>query len=300
MIYNFLVIPNPIKFVSKPEYFFHPVQVFRRLAHIGKPIPTQATIRLPWGAAIQVHTGENVGSDIYHYGIFDKIVPEAIWRLLDNGETAMDVGANIGQNTSVMAHRTGTAGLVYAFEPHPQTFLQLKANHALWKGRMTNGIQLENLGLGAKQADAFLYTDSPFLSGSALHDQASQTKKSFKVHVETLDIFVKGQIGVCKIDVEGHELKVLIGAEEALSRHAIRDIIFEDFQPKPSPVTEFLRLHGFTVFELHSTWLKPRLIPLVKNSAAKPGFSFNFLATLDSARAVNRFRLPGWRCLLNL
>lgn len=295
------MIPNPIKFVSKPEYFFRPGQMFRRLARIGRPVPPQAVVRLPWGAVVQVHTDENVGSDIYHYGIFDKIVPEAIWRLLDPGETAFDVGANIGQNSSIMACRVGLQGVVHAFEPHPITFAQLKKNQAGWTDLQWGRVKLHNLGLGPKSTTAFLYTEAPFLSGSALHEQAAVDKEQINVKVDPMDVFVDGKIGVCKIDVEGHELGVLQGAENTLARREIRDILFEDFNPKPSPVTVFLEQHGFKLFELHDTWLKPRLMPMnVSLPANLRGFSSNYLATLDAARAVARFRSAGWHCLLNL
>jgi FkbM family methyltransferase len=296
-------MPNPLKYFSKPEYILRPSQTLKRLARIGKPVPELATVRLPWGAIVTVHTGENVGCEIYHHGIFDKIVPEAIWRLLDGGETAVDVGANIGQNTSVMAQRVGSNGLVYAFEPHPKNYVQLKANHVQWDEQRFGKVQIENFGLGSKKMDdAFIYTDSPYLSGSALHDQAPQDKRKdyAKVRVEMFDAFIAEKIGVCKIDVEGHELEVLKGAKNALERHAIRDVIFEDFNSKPSPVTEFLEQHGFAIFELHDGWPKPRLVPLDLKNIVKRGFSSNYLATLDAARAVKRFRSPGWRCLLNL
>jgi FkbM family methyltransferase len=290
---------NPITFLKKPEYLLRPSQTLRRLARIGKPTPRQATVRLPWGATVEVQTGENVGSDIYHYGIFDKIVPEAIWRLLDSGETAFDVGANIGQNSSVMAQRVGKSGIVHAFEPHPRTFAQLKNNRAGWTAPQSGVVQLHNLGLGPKPATAFLYTESPFLSGSALHEQSAADKEQIQVAVQPLDAFATGKIGVCKIDVEGHELAVLQGAEQTLNRQGIRDIVFEDFNPKPSPVTTFLEQHGFTLFELHDTWRKPRLVPLhITAFPTHPGFSSNYLATLEPDRAVQRFQMAGWRCLV--
>src|SRR5437762_1192733 len=94
---------NPLQFFSKPEYFWRPPQVLRRFVRIWRPQPVEDTVTLPWGLPLRVNTRENIGSEIYHYGIFDKIVPEAIARLIDPGEWAVEVGANIGQNCSLMA-----------------------------------------------------------------------------------------------------------------------------------------------------------------------------------------------------
>ena len=125
-----------------------PSQTLQRFMRIGKPVPGFAIVQLPWGAKIGVHPNENVGSEIYHYGIFDKIVPEAIWRLLDHGDTAFEIGANIGQNCSLMAAKVGRDGHVLAFEPHPEIFAELKANCALAKQLNWASIQLENVALG--------------------------------------------------------------------------------------------------------------------------------------------------------
>ena len=89
---------NIINLLRRPEYFFHPIQIFRRMASANKELPKVKTVKLPWGAEISVRLKENLGSAIYWYGIHDRIVPETIWRLMDRGETGIDIGANIGQN----------------------------------------------------------------------------------------------------------------------------------------------------------------------------------------------------------
>ncbi len=300
-----MILPNPFKCFSKPEYFLRPRQICRRLARIGKPLPAQATVRLPWGALVQVYTGENIGSAIYHHGIFDKVVPESIWRLLDMGECAVEVGANLGQNSSLMAFKAGRGGRVMAFEPHAEIFNELKCNHARSQSSDLALVQLENVALGENTGEAWLEEGDEFIRnrGSATLQNNVVGRKDGRVKVRRLDEFMDGVklVGVCKIDVEGHELGVLRGAKETLARRGIRDIIFEDFNPQPSPVTTFLEQHGFALFELRDNWFKPQLKPLnFSPAASRPSFSFNYLATLDAARAAARFRFAGWHCLLNL
>jgi FkbM family methyltransferase len=293
---------NPLNFFSRPEYLFRPRQIIRRFQRIGKTRPELLDVKLPWGAVVTVHTGENIGAGIYYYGIYDKVVSEAIWRLLDHGEIAVDVGANIGQNCSLMAVRAGVNGRVLAFEPHPEIFGELKRNYDQWQKCGFPTIQFESVALGKTAGETTLVTTEEFSTnrGSAALANDVSEGNGMKVQVRQLDKYLGDveSVGVCKIDVEGHELAVLQGAEEILRRRGIRDIVFEDFHLKPSVTTEFLQQHGFTVFELHDGWLKPRLIPLRDGEPRKPGFMFNYLATLNVARTLWRFRVPGWRCLL--
>ena len=204
-----------------------------------------------------------------------------------------------------MAAKVGKNGRVLAFEPHPEIFADLKKNCEQAQQSNWACILMENIALGEIAGEATLITNEEFLTnrGSATLQTNGSQQSGIKVTVRQLDEFLNDMSGahVCKIDVEGHELGVLQGAKKTLGRKAIRDIIFEDFNAQPSPVTEFLQQFGFTIFELHDTWLKPRLIPLkISKAAVKPGFSFNYLATLDAARATRRFRSPGWHCLLNV
>jgi FkbM family methyltransferase len=294
---------NPLQFFSKPEYFWRPPQVLRRFRRMWHSQPPEDTVTLPWGLPLRVRTRENIGSDIYHYGIFDKIVPETIMRLLDPGEGAVEVGANIGQNCSLMATRVGTHGHVLAFEPHPEIFEELKRNASHWKKRQMGELRLEKVALGDHEGTARLVNGADFNHnrGSASLTGSGSEAEGFTVPIRRLDDYLKEfpMVGVCKIDVEGHELAVLEGARESLTRRSIRDIIFEDFDDQPSCVTQFLRQYGFNVFALVGNWLKPRLLPA--EAARKNGrsFSYNFLATLEPNRARARFRVPGWRILLN-
>lgn len=296
---------NPITYLRKPEYLLRPTQAWKRLQRCWKRARIQETVVLPWGASLKVYTTERIGFDLYLYGIFDKIVPEAITRLLDRGEFAIEVGANIGQNCSLMAVKVGPAGQVLAFEPHPEIFRELEENAATWSGLPLGRLRFENVALGDDPGDAWLTDGAEFnhnRGSAALQSVAAPHERTFKVRVRRLDDYLADvpQVGVCKIDVEGHELQVFKGAEEALRRGLMRDIIFEDFNPQPGAVAQFLSGHGFHLFQLLEQWLKPVLVPLAQARLKSRGFSYNYLATREPDRALARFRAPGWFCLLNL
>jgi len=293
---------NILNYLNRPEYVFRPRQVLRRIRRMWRAPQAEEVVKLPWGADVKIRPNENIGSEIYHYGIFDRVVPEAIYRLADQNELAIEVGANIGQNCSLMAFRTTPRGRVIAFEPHPEIFEELKANANQWPESTRQNIQLENIALGETSGEAWLRNGSEFehnRGSAALGDPASENHRAFKVNLRPLDDYIRPTetVGVCKIDVEGHELSVLKGAARALARRAIRDIIFEDFSPMFSPTAQFLQKHNFTLFQLVASWWKPVLVEARAGVAPAKGFSFNYLATLDPQRATQRFQPGGWRCL---
>src|SRR5262249_17416850 len=105
---------NLLRAVQRPEYFFRPGQIWRRVRRHA--VLRRGEVRLAWGLPIRIDPSCLIGLDILNLGLYDRIVPEAICRLLDPGEWALDVGANIGQNASIMALVAGPRGHVVAFE----------------------------------------------------------------------------------------------------------------------------------------------------------------------------------------
>ena len=125
------------EWLNKPYYLFRPTQIARRTLRALKRQDgnEREEVRLPWGLNITINSSERMGSAIARSGVYDLCVCEAIYRLADPGELAVDVGANIGQMTSVMAARVRDSGKVLAFEPHPETFAELRENVNRWEGR---------------------------------------------------------------------------------------------------------------------------------------------------------------------
>lgn len=119
-----------------------------------------------------------------------------------------------------------------------------------------------------------------------------------EVPVTTLDtaVSIERTIGLLKIDVEGHELKVLKGAQRLLASGLIRDIVFEDFDVPPKPTASLLESYGYVIYRIGNTLFGPTLGP-VAASDADPMNSTNFLATRTPKRALARLAKRGWAVL---
>jgi len=260
-------------------------------------------VRLPWGGKIKVCPVECVGAGIWCYGIFDLIVPEAVARLLDSGEVCADVGANIGLVSLLMAKKTGSKGAVLAFEPHPQNFSILGENK-LMNILHAESLHLFKVALGSERGSGALLTPCGFSTNTGTAKlaapQDNKNAEKIPVRVETLDDAAAAfkEVHLCKIDVEGGELDVLMGAKRLIDRKGIRDILYEDVGRNNKPLHVFLTKHGYTLFSLHTDFLKPR----IENWEKQKGFNLgiegeNFLATLNPERVKKRFSSLGWKAL---
>jgi FkbM family methyltransferase len=293
---------NPFKVLTMPEYFFRPSQILTRLRRSFSGIPPSDRVTLPWGDVITVRPHEVIGAGIWYYGIFDLPVTEAICRLLDRGETALDIGANIGQMTSLLRVMAGSKGRVLSFEPHPELFSEMSALVAQRSDGDFAPVERHQLALGDVEGEAHLQVPQYWAHnrGVAKLSSSAGNGTSIQVKVTTLDrVLPPGtHVGVCKIDVEGHELSVFKGAAQLLADGRIRDIIYEDFQPYPSPVHSHLKAAGFTLFHLGARLLGPSLTEVdVRSGQPQMGEAggANYLATLAPDRAVARFKPAGWK-----
>ena len=297
--------PRPLSririLINKPHYLFRPQQLVRRLRQ--KRAAGSGIAVLPWGLPIRYRPHDSIGRAIARLGLDDLGASEAIWRLVDPGETTLDVGANIGQMASIMAKRAGPAGTVTCFEPHPEVFADLAQNVAAWRERSELArIECRQLALSDNVGTAQLCTTARFSTNrgtaSLVHDNLETPQQVHDVVTSTLDAEIGSRfVGVMKMDVEGHELAVLRGASIAISQRRIRDIVYEDHAGYRSPLSSFLEGAGFTVFAIEHRLWSPRLRLAQPVRSSVSWGAPNYLATMEPNRAVGRLKPWGWRAL---
>ncbi len=291
--------------LNKPQYVFRPRQVLRRLSGVRRRWAPDETFlaELPWGSMIECWPSDTIGSSILRLGLYDLLATEALFRLADPGERAADVGANIGHMTNVLATAAGPDGHVLSFEAQPAVFALLARNARRWNGQEPLApIETYDVAVSRRVGMATMATPPSFHANrgtSRLVDQGTIEHDERRHEVETtrLDAVISDPIGVLKLDVEGHELAVLDGAEGLLSAAAIRDVLFEEMARYPTEVTRRLEDSGFEIFALHQRLGGPQLVP--PGSTAEDG-SWDppvFLATIDGPRLRARFERRGWEAL---
>jgi FkbM family methyltransferase len=293
-----------VVFLNKPAYCFRPSQAFSRL--VRRPSGLE-DVRLAWGTKITCNTLENIGQSILHQGLYDLVVSEAVCRLLPLGGTAIDVGANIGHMTGLMAKRAGSTGRVISFEPSSRIRKTLNHNVARWGAdpRFAR-ISIRACAASDRQETCRLYYPSSIFSsneGTASLEESwggNSASESEDVDTTTLDSALSDEtenIHLLKIDVEGHELAVLNGAFQLLARKRFVHIIFEDSAQYRSPVHELLESCGYTLYRLARSFVRIKAIDPCDRSSYPVDVMSNFLATIEPQTVAHAFSQWGWRAL---
>jgi FkbM family methyltransferase len=156
-----------------------------------------------------------VGGAIERYGEYGELEAQMLRRLCPSAAVVVEVGANIGALTLVLARCAGAGGFVYAYEPQRVVFQTLCANLAV--NSVTN-VDARPAAAGADNGFALLpdldYASPGNFGGVALGDFSSG-RKVRKVRLD--DDLQLERLDLIKIDVEGMELDVLKGAHRLIS-----------------------------------------------------------------------------------
>jgi FkbM family methyltransferase len=188
----------------------------------------------------------NTQTKSYEVPVGNKVVrllPEGdvIVRMLRNGKawepetraqwgslvTPLDIVVDVGAYTGVYSIASALMGCkVMAIEPHPINYRRLINNAAL------NDVSIEAWRLAASDEDTTRILCSQKPPGE-LNDIAAlravdvqHGEHGIPVFTKALDqLDFKGHVCLIKIDVEGHEVEVLMGARETIGVHKPRLVI---------------------------------------------------------------------------
>ena len=157
------------------------------------------------------------------YKLLKPFKPEpCIRRFCRPGDTVVDVGANIGEWTLQMADAVGPSGRVIAIEPIPRLV------EAVRKSALANNmrqVEVVAAALSEIEGKAEFSVERGNTGGSRLgpHPGGAEAFDRITVRVMTLDALIAGvgvdRVDFIKVDVEGFELEVLLGARGTLARH---------------------------------------------------------------------------------
>jgi FkbM family methyltransferase len=145
--------------------------------------------------------------------------------LKESRQVVVDAGANVGRIAVALSKNFDK---VHSFEPDPRCHDRFHSN---LDANCARNVNLHNIGLSSKD-ESLAFNLGAELGHSTLEGaHITRLESSIFIESRTLDSYTKelgiSRIDLLKIDVEGHELDVLVGATSLLCNKAIHKIIFE-------------------------------------------------------------------------
>lgn len=217
--------------------------------------PGMREAELVTGKTIKLHdAGEFISDNIYaskRYFEMDSLVHIA---KTCRPNSVVDIGANLGNHSMFFSRELGIE--TYAFEPCRRNFELLKVNAPSAKSF--------NLALSDEIGTSVLATFESCLGNNTLHSLWDKVPawgdgiKEEVVSVVRLDQFHIPEIDLIKIDVEGAELRVLMGATCLLERqapilcielHKDENLRRAGFEYSRSDIFAFLGNYGYSLVE---------------------------------------------------
>ena len=146
---------------------------------------------------------------------------------LKKGMTVVDVGANIGILSILMARQIGDSGKLYAFEPTKKTYEILRHNLALNGFEGAKNITVFHKALADKDGETE-FVEYQVCGHNSMYHMDEEAVNITKVSMSSMDSLLGNEkIDLVKIDVEGAEPLVLEGMKDIIEKNPELRIILE-------------------------------------------------------------------------
>ena len=207
---------------------FRPVY-FRGKARLLNTVSPNSGIRRTrvFGSVFELDLEDLIQRNIY-LGVFEPDETRLIKKHLRPGMTFVDVGANVGYYTALGARQVaGSGGRVIAFEPSRYAFEKLQS---MVLANKLEHVTAVHAGLSDTAGQSKLYLGDGLHNHTptmVAHAGATATEISIVSLDEEAERLGIERIDLMKIDVEGHEPKVLAGATRLFRERRIQAILCE-------------------------------------------------------------------------
>lgn len=205
------------------------------------PVGDDVTVKLP--------AREKPGLVVRVEGNFEPAELDWVRRVLDPGDTALDVGANVGVFTVSMATSVGRSGRVIALEPEPQNLEWLRAN--VLRNDLDHQVRVVAAAATERDGEEVLMSIGQDRSFTRVTDRPDD---AFTASGRSLDSIWRSadrpDVTLAKFDVEGHELPALRGAADLLKSCGPRLLVEANSSQDRESIANFLGRFGYRQVEV--------------------------------------------------
>jgi len=196
----------------------------------------------------------HIGRSLDLYGEWAEQELSLLSSVLRAGDTALDVGANIGTHTLAFARAVGSTGRVFAFEPQRLVFQTLCANLALNGIACVDARQAAVADVPGSTRVPELGLDKPQnIGGVSVGDETD----GVSVAQLAIDDLKLDSVRLIKIDVEGFELLALKGADRTIRTHRPALYVENNDAQRSRALIEHLEGLGYSLYWHFSPFYNP-------------------------------------------
>lgn len=235
--------------VSKGKY-----RLFQTALRLSKFQHESLPARSKDGRRFSANLTTGMQDQVFFLGEYEKILSAVASSLINKDDVCIDVGANFGWYTTLMAQICGAGGEVHAFEPVPQSFRELVKNYAL--SGSPNNVFINELALGDKKGVVSINVfDGEPTGHASIAVKADADSLSVQCNMGTLDDYLVehsiGDVNFVKVDIEGAEMTFLQGAERLFKQEKPPILLMEmaleqtrHFEYLPDDLIKFIGSRG--------------------------------------------------------
>ena len=209
-------------------YGWRLIQVGEPLANVARAGPAYAYLT-PDSALVTLHDGhllyvdpqdQSVSAHLIARGAWEFWVEHAVRNLVREGDHVVEVGANVGYFTIIMARLIGESGRMTSFEANPH-LAELVRRSLLLNGYAPRA-DIRAQAAADRQCELEFFTSTTMNGGGHLgimHEAETTGLQPLRVQAVTLDsVMGDAPVQFLRMDAEGAEPLVLKGAQAMIAR----------------------------------------------------------------------------------
>jgi FkbM family methyltransferase len=187
-----------------------------------------------------------IGTSLFFQDRYAQARVSQIQEVVKEGDVVIDIGANIGYFTILLAKLVGPEGRVYAFEPDPRSFRLLR--RTIKKNGWSHVIA-EQKAVSNKAGEILLYQTPSWTSNALVPGR--ENISTVRVPVITLDDTICEPVDFIKMDTDGSEPLIIQGAKKLISQSPNLKMLVE-YEPEnlkrylnnPLDIIDIAKQHG--------------------------------------------------------
>lgn len=175
-----------------------------------------ASAECRYGRMMYLKNDLYIGRSLEVYGEWYEAELKLLRQIISPGDVVLDVGANIGTHTLAFSQMVGESGRVMAFEPQLLLFKLLTKNININRLMQANAFRM---AIGKTKGFANIPILNPGIPNNFGGMNIYDFSEGEKIEIFSIDSLGLSACDFIKIDVEGLEADVLMGAENTLRKY---------------------------------------------------------------------------------